>query len=90
MRLSLPIQLPCYTAAAFLAVTFGSIASANAHVGHLGELAGHAHVAGVALAGIAAVLGAALIARGRAEAQDASTDTDTGAEQDAEGEPANG
>ena len=32
--------------------------SANAHWGHLGELAGHAHIAGVVLAGLAVVLGA--------------------------------
>ena len=36
---------------------------ASAHLGHLGELAGHGHLAGVAALGTAAAIAAALAAR---------------------------
>jgi len=50
-------------------------AQAYAHLGHLGDLAGHSHWAGIALAGCAAALGGLLAAKGSA-----ASDTDTGAE----------
>jgi hypothetical protein len=50
-------------------------AHAHAHLGHLGDLAGHSHWAGIALAGCAAALGGLLAAKGSA-----ASDTDTGAE----------
>lgn len=36
---------------------------ANAHLGHVGELAGHGHLAGIAALGAAAAIAAALAAR---------------------------
>ena len=43
---------------------FGGMGRALAHWGHLGELAGHGHVIGAALAGVAVGLTALLAARG--------------------------
>ena len=42
---------------------FGGMGGALAHWGHLGELAGHGHVIGAALAGVAVGLTALLAAR---------------------------
>ena len=64
------------------------ISAAQAHWGHLGELAGHAHVAGVALAGIAVVLGAGLVAKSSKKSDEVSDTAD--AEPEMENEPANG
>ena len=64
------------------------ISAAQAHWGHLGDLAGHAHVAGVALAGIAVVLGAGLAVKGKKKSDDASDAAE--AEPEMEIEPANG
>lgn len=67
-----------------------SIASpASAHVGHLGELAGHAHWVGVAALGAAALV-ATVAAKAKrkseAQAEDASEDETTATP---EAEPAN-
>ena len=43
---------------------FGGMGGALAHWGHFGELAGHGHVIGAALAGVAVGLTALLAARG--------------------------
>jgi hypothetical protein len=49
------------------ALVFGGIVNmttpAKAHLGHMGELAGHGHLAGVAAIGVAAAIAAALAAR---------------------------
>ena len=49
-------------------MVFGGVPAAMAHWGHLGELAGHGHLAGLALGAAAAVMAAALVAKGRDEA----------------------
>ena len=84
-RSLLPRIRTSFTVVIVAGLPFGS---ANAHWGHLGELAGHAHIAGVALAGLAVVLGAGLALKGKGQvdetAGDAEADTET------EGEPVNG
>ncbi len=50
--------------AAILSGGFVSMASpANAHLGHVGEVAGHGHIAGIAALGAAAAIAAVLAAR---------------------------
>ena len=84
-------DIPKMVASGLASVTllFSGMPDAQAHWGHLGELAGHGHLVGAALAAAAAVLAATLVIKGRVQAdseQDAAqTDGD---EADApEGEP---
>lgn len=53
---------------ASMTMLFGGISGALAHWGHLGELAGHGHLVGVALGAAAAVLAAALVVKDRGQA----------------------
>lgn len=52
-----------YQAAIFLGGFVSMATPANAHLGHVGELAGHGHLAGIAALGAAAAIAAALAAR---------------------------
>lgn len=49
--------------AIFAGAIAGMTTPAYAHLGHVGELAGHGHLAGIAALGAAAVIAAALAAR---------------------------
>ncbi|MEK9961066.1 MAG: DUF6732 family protein, partial [Rhodobiaceae bacterium] len=62
-----------------------NVPAALAHWGHLGELAGHGHLAGLALGAAAAVMAAALVVKGRDEAGQDEAGRDEGA-----GDPAPG
>jgi hypothetical protein len=53
---------------ASMTMLFGGISGALAHWGHLGELAGHGHLVGVALGAAAAVLATALVVKDRGQA----------------------
>lgn len=68
------------------------VGTAQAHWGHLGELAGHAHVAGIALGGLAVALGAGLIVKGKGKGKAETEDSqdEVAAEPEMESEPANG
>jgi len=63
-------NIPKIAAIGFTSMTmlFGGISGALAHWGHLGELAGHGHLVGVALGAAAAVLAAALVVKDRGQA----------------------
>ena len=52
-----------YKAAIIFSGIVGMAVPANAHLGHMGELAGHGHIAGIAAIGAAAAIAAALAAR---------------------------
>ena len=64
---------------AIVVVTMGGIPAAQAHWGHLGEVAGHGHLVGVALGVAAAVMAAALLTTGRDEADNEDDDADIAA-----------
>lgn len=67
---------------------FGGMSAALAHWGHLGELAGHGHFIGAACGAAAAMLAAALVIKGRVQA-DSEEDTaaaDSGTDSEPEGE----
>ena len=63
-------NIPKMVAIGFASVTtlFSGMPDALAHWGHLGELAGHGHLVGAALAAAAAVLAAALVIKDRVQA----------------------
>jgi hypothetical protein len=65
---------------ASVTMLFGGMSGALAHWGHLGELAGHGHLIGAAFGAAAAVLAAALVIKGRVQADSeedaAQTDSD--------------
>ncbi len=52
-----------YRTAIFLGTIVSTAQPAYAHLGHVGELAGHGHLAGIAALGAAAAIAAALAAR---------------------------
>lgn len=52
-----------YQAALCFSAIAGMATPARAHLGHMGELAGHGHLAGVAAIGAAAAIAAALAVR---------------------------
>lgn len=52
-----------YRTAIFFSGIAGMATPAKANLGHMGELAGHSHLAGVAAIGAAAAIAAALAAR---------------------------
>ena len=62
------IRVIAASALAGTTMVFGGVPAAMAHWGHLGELAGHGHLAGLALGAAAAVMAAALVAKGHDEA----------------------
>lgn len=73
-----------YLSLSAIACLFALSQTGSAHVGHLGELAGHSHWVGAAALGGAAVLAAWLAARskkrGEQDAEDAVEDAETDAE----------
>ena len=79
-RFSSPIRFAISVVAT---VALGS-APAAAHWGHLADLGGHAHWAGLALGATAAALAAGLAAIGRAKDEDEDVDLTS---EDAEGGP---
>ncbi|MGI9512690.1 MAG: DUF6732 family protein [Anderseniella sp.] len=52
-----------FRSAIFPGAIAGTATPAYAHLGHMGELAGHGHLAGIAALGAAAAIAAALAAR---------------------------
>ena len=82
----------------FMAMSILLMSSANAHIGHIGELAGHGHVIGVAGLVAAAAMAALLAQRGKSKSDDKIAEADSASadesEQDADnhdlGERANG
>ena len=73
---------------ASVTMLFGGMSGALAHWGHLGEVAGHGHFIGAACGAAAAVLAAALVIKGRVQA-DSEEDTaaaDSGTDSEPEGE----
>jgi hypothetical protein len=79
------IRVIAASALAGTTMVFGGVPAALAHWGHLGELAGHGHLAGLALGAAAAVMAAALVVKGRDEAGRDEAGRDEGA-----GDPAPG
>jgi hypothetical protein len=79
------IRVIAASALASTTMVFGGVPTALAHWGHLGELAGHGHLAGLALGAAAAVMAAALVVKGRDEAGQDEAGRDEGA-----GDPAPG
>ena len=79
------IRVIAASALAGTTMVFGGVPAALAHWGHLGELAGHGHLAGLALGAAAAVMAAALVVKGRDEAGQDEAGRDEGA-----GDPASG
>ena len=76
-------------ASACVVILLGGMQTAFAHVGHVGEVAGHGHLVGVALGMAAAAMAAVLAAKGRATATDVEDDTaDSNDIAEPEGEPA--
>ena len=71
---------------AFVMMLFGGMSGAMAHSGHLGEFAGHGHLIGAALGVAAAVLAAALVAKGRAQTADDEENAETVTDNENEGE----
>jgi hypothetical protein len=73
---------------ASMAMLFGGISGALAHWGHLGELAGHGHLVGVALGAAAAVLAAALVVtdRGQANSEEDTAEVDGNETGESEGD----
>jgi len=89
------IRVIAASALAGTTMVFGGVPAALAHWGHLGELAGHGHLAGLALGAAAAVMAAALVVKGRDEAgrdeagrDEGAGDPAPGADGEPEGEPA--
>ena len=56
-------RMKIYPAAIFFSGIVAMATPAHAHLGHMGELAGHGHLAGIAAIGAAAAIAAALAAR---------------------------
>ena len=56
-------QMKTYQAALLFSAIAGMATPASAHLGHMGELAGHGHLAGVAAIGAAAAIAAAMATR---------------------------
>jgi len=56
-------RMKIYQAAIFFSGIAGTATPAKAHLGHMGELAGHGHLAGIAAIATAAIIAAALAAR---------------------------
>ena len=84
------IRVIAASALAGTTMVFGAVPAAMAHWGHLGELAGHGHLAGLALGAAAAVMAAALVAKGRDEAgRDEAGSNEAGSNEGA-GDPAPG
>ena len=54
-----------YGSTAFTGFLLASTSTANAHLGHVGELAGHGHLVGIGLVGTAVMLGGILAAASR-------------------------
>jgi hypothetical protein len=79
------IRVIAASALAGTTMVLGGVPTALAHWGHLGELAGHGHLAGLALGAAAAVMAAALVVKGRDEAGQDEAGRDQGA-----GDPAPG
>jgi hypothetical protein len=76
-------------ASACVAILCGGMHSAFAHVGHLGEVAGHGHLVGAVLGIAAAAMAAMLAAKARATATEDEDDTaDSNDISEPEGEPA--
>ena len=83
-------NIPKVAAIGLASVTtlFGGMPGALAHWGHLGELAGHGHLAGAAFGAAAAMLAAALVIKDRVQAnseEDTAT-ADSGTDSEHEGE----
>ena len=79
------IRVIAASALAGTTMVFGGVPAALAHWGHLGELAGHGHLAGLALGAAAAVMAAALVVKGRDEAGRDEAGRDEGAGDQAPG-----
>jgi len=74
---------------ACVSIFFGGTQTAFAHLGHLGEVAGHGHLIGAALGVAAAVMTGVLAATARATATDEEDDTAGSSDTlEPEGEPA--
>ncbi|MEK9800102.1 MAG: DUF6732 family protein [Alphaproteobacteria bacterium] len=65
MNISANLFSVFHRSAAIAAIVLASTSSANAHLGHVGELAGHGHLVGVGLVGTAVMLGGILAAASR-------------------------
>ena len=79
------IRVIAASALAGTTMMFGGVPAAMAHWGHLGELAGHGHLAGLALGAAAAIMAAALVVKRRNEAGSNEAGSNEGA-----GDPAPG
>ncbi len=79
------IRVIAASALAGTTMVFADMPAAMAHWGHLGELAGHGHLAGLALGAAAAIMAAALVTKGRDEAGSNEAGSNEGA-----GDPAAG
>lgn len=76
-------------ASASVLIVFGGTQAAFAHLGHLGEVAGHGHLVGAALGVAAAAMAAVLAAKARAKTtEDKDHTTDSNDTSEPEGEPA--
>jgi hypothetical protein len=84
------IRVIAASALAGTTMVFGGVPAALAHWGHLGELAGHGHLAGLALGAAAAVMAAALVVKGRDEAGRDEAGRDEAGREDGAGDPAPG
>ena len=76
------IRTMALTALTTMMLAGGGAQSALAHWGHLGELAGHGHLAGAALGAAAAILAAALPARIRDQVDSEENAAETSAADD--------
>ncbi len=77
----------CISILAAIAALFSMHASAHAHLGHLGELAGHSHWIGVGAVAAAAAI-AVLVARPRKEGSTEEAEISDDPEIETEEEPA--
>ena len=84
------IRVIAASALAGTTMVFGGVPAAMAHWGHLGELAGHGHLAGLALGAAAAVMAAALVAKGRDEAGRDEVGSNEAGSNEGAGDPAPG
>ena len=84
------IRVIAASALAGTTMVFGGVPAAMAHWGHLGELAGHGHLAGLALGAAAAVMAAALVAKGRDEVGSNEAGSNEAGSNEGAGDPAPG
>ena len=84
------IRVIAASALAGTTMVFGGVPAAMAHWGHLGELAGHGHLAGLALGAAAAIMAAALVTKGRDEAGSNEAGSNEAGSNEGAGDPAPG